>query len=143
MHIPRRKRLLMWGSQSWCRLTKEAAYGVYDDSAAPADIIWVRLASNNACTIRTAPQRQVIRSADGGNRRRQVCGKRKAVGGGINTLFYPSQAAFWLGAGLTLAGTPNDLSSYTCDFHDTVRGRRFLGGKIATLAASGTAQSDY
>ena len=131
----------MWGASSWCKITKESSYGVFDAAAIAADIVWVRLASNNACTIRSVPQRQIIRSADGGNRRRQVVSSRKVVSGNINTLWYPTQSAFWLGAALTL--TTNDLHSYTCDFWDTQQVHRFLGGKVASLNAAGTATGDY
>ncbi len=130
-----------WGAQSWVRLTREATYGVFDAGAIAANIIWARLYSNNGCTIRAVPQRQVIRSADGGNRRRQVVSSRKVVAGNINTLFYPTQAAFWLAAAVTL--TSNDLFSYTIDFWDTIAVHRFLGCKVHSLSLMGTAAGDF
>jgi hypothetical protein len=130
-----------WGSQSWARLTKESTYGVFDASAIPTNIIWCRLAANNSCTVRSVPQRMIIRSADADNRRRQVVASRQVVSGNLNTLWYPTQSAFWLGAALTL--TANDLPSYTLDFWDTQQGYRFTGGKIASLNCAGTATGDY
>jgi hypothetical protein len=132
---------MAWGSQSWVRLTKEATFGTFDASAIAANIVWARLHSNNGCTIRSTPQRQVIRSADGLNRRRQVVASRKVVAGNLNTLWYPTQSAFFLGAALTL--TSNDLASYTIDFWDTIQVHRFLGCKLTNLHIAGTAQADY
>ena len=129
-----------WGAQSWARLTRESTYGVFDAGALTANIIWVRLANNNACTVRSVPQRQIIRSADGGNRRRQVVASRSVVSGNLNTLWYPSQSEFWMAAALTL--TSNDLFSYTLDFWDTEQAYRFLGGKIGSLNCPGTATAD-
>lgn len=132
---------MSWGANSWLRITKEATYATFDGSASAGNIIWARLHSNNGCTIRSTPQRQIIRSADGGNRRRQVVSSRKVVAGNINTLFYPTQAAFWLAAATTL--TSNDLFSYTIDFWDTIAVHRFLGCKIHTLSLMGTAAGDF
>jgi hypothetical protein len=127
-----------WGANSWLRCTKETTYGTYDAAGAVA---WVRLVGNNAFTARAVPQRQVIRSADGGNRRVQVVANRKVVSGNLNTLFYPSQAGFFLDAALTL--TSNDLHSYTLDFFDTVQVHQLLGAKIQTMTLAGTATGDY
>lgn len=130
-----------WGAQQWLRCTKEATYGTYNASAPGGDITWFRLPGDNAFTMRSVPQRQTIRSADGGNRRRQVVANRKVVAGNLATLFYPSQAAYLLGAAITL--TSNDLASYTLDYWDTVQVHRFLGCKVGALSISGTAQGDY
>lgn len=130
-----------WGAQQWLRITKEATYGTFNGSAAPSDIIWIRLVGDNPFTMRAVPQRQVIRSADGGNRRVQQVAPRKLVQGNLNTLCYPSQMAYLLGAALTL--TSNELSSYTFDYFDTVQGMRFLGTKIASLGYTSGSDSDY
>jgi hypothetical protein len=132
---------MAWGAQQWVRITKEATYGTFDASALTADINWYRLTGNNPFTMRVTPQRQTIRSADGGNRRRQVVATRKVVAGNLSTQFYPSQAAKLLAAGMTL--TSNDLSSYTIDYWDTVQEQRFLGCKVQSLAATGTATGDH
>jgi hypothetical protein len=133
----------MWGAQQWCRITKESAFGVFDSGAAPASIVWVRLVGNNPFTLRAQPQRQIIRSADSGNRRVISVANRKVIAGNMNTIFYPTQAAFFLDAALTLTSTPSDLHSYTLDYWDTIRGHRFLGAKIESLTAAGTATGDY
>jgi Phage tail tube protein len=130
-----------WGANSWLRVTKESTYGIYDTGAAPANIAWIRLVGNNAFTVRSVPQRQIIRTADGGNRRLQVVANRHVVTGNLNTVFYPSQAHFFLDAALTL--TANDLFSYTLDFFDTVQVHSMLGAKIATMTIAGTATGDY
>jgi len=132
---------MAWGAQQWVRLTKEATFGTFDASATAPNINWLRLPGNNACTIRATPQRQIIRSADGGNRKRQVVANRKVVAGNISTLFYPTQAAKMFEAAMTL--TSNALPSYTVDYWDTVSEHRFLGCTVQSLAATGTATQDY
>jgi hypothetical protein len=127
-----------WGSLQWLRLTKETTYGSYDSAGA---IEWVRLVGNNPFTVRAVPQRQIIRTADGGNRRVNVCANRKVVSGNLNTAFYPTQASFFLNAALGL--TANDLPSYTLDYWDTVQVHRMLGSKVGTMTIAGTATGDY
>lgn len=131
---------MAWGAQSWLRITKESTYGTFDSGALTSNIAWVRLHSSNAFTMRAVPQVQVIRSADGGNRRRQLVASRKVVQGNLSTLFYPTQASFFLNAALTL--TSNDLASYTIDFWDSIQVHRFLGCKVSQLHLAGTAQAD-
>lgn len=130
-----------WGALQWLRATKESSYGEYDGGADPGDVHWFRLVGANAFGMRAVPQRQVIRSADGGNRRRQVVASRKVVSGRLNTLFYPSQAGFLLSAALDL--TAYDLASYTLDYFDTVQVQRFAGCKVGGLELQGTAEQDY
>ena len=127
-----------WGAQQWLKFTPESAYGTYD-SAGTA--FWIRLVDDTAFDMRSVVQRQIIRSADGGNRRRQLVSARKVVAGNLKTLFYPSQAATILGAALTL--TSNDLKSYTIDYYDSVQGMRFLGAKVGSLTVSTDSSSDY
>lgn len=130
-----------WGAMQWLRATKEAVYGEYNASAVAGDVCWFRLVGPNAFAMRAVPQRRVIRSADGGNRRRQQVAARKVVGGRLNTLFYPSQAQYLLDAALKL--TANDLPSYTLDYFDSVQVHRFLGSKVGALALDGSAEADH
>jgi hypothetical protein len=130
-----------WGAQQWLRLTKETAYGVRQSTPPGTDILYIRLYSDNAFTMRPVPQRQVIRTADAGNRRRQVVAGRKVYSGALNTLFYPSQAPYLLTAATAL--TSNDLTSYTVDYFDTVRVQGYLGCKIQSLGITSNATQDY
>lgn len=130
-----------WGAQQWVRVTKEATYGTFNGSAAAGDINWYRLPAGNPFTMRATPQRQVIRSADGGNRRRQVVATRKVLAGNLSTLFYPTQAAKIFEGAMTL--TSNQLPSYTIDFWDTVQEHRYTGCMITSLTATGNATQDY
>jgi hypothetical protein len=134
---------MAWGAQQWLRATKESTYGTYNSGASSGDIWWIRLHQNNPFTMRpdVSKTRKVIRSADGGNRRRQVVNARTVIGGRLVTPFYPTQAGFLLGWASTL--TSNDLPSYTLDFYDTLRTRRYLGVKIDQLQISGGDDSDY
>lgn len=132
-----------WGAQQWLRATKEATYGAFDGSALPANVHWIRLPTNNPFTMRPdkSKARKVIRSADGGNRRRQVVSARTILGGKLSTLFYPSQADYFLSWASTLAS--NALTSYTLDYFDTVRARRYLGVMVEQLKVASTAEQDY
>jgi hypothetical protein len=130
-----------WGAQQWLRITKESTYGVRGAGA----VAWVRLYQANPFTVRAVPQRQVIRSADASNRRRQVVAARKVYTGSMNTLFYPSQASFFLTAATTIGDTyTNDLDSYTIDYYDSTRTNfGLLGCKISQLTLSSSATQDY
>lgn len=130
-----------WGGQTWCRAVKEVSYGVRNPSPAPEDILWFRLIGDNSFTMRAAPQRQIIRSADAGNRRRQVVAARKAFTGTMSTACYPSQASFLFGLATLLTG--NDLASVTLDYFDSTRIQSYLGAKLQTIALTSSATQDY
>ena len=54
-----------WAGQTWLQLYQETAYGTF----APAgSLCSPRLYQGNSFTVRKVPQRQVIRTADAGNR---------------------------------------------------------------------------
>lgn len=120
-----------WGARQWLRLTKEATYGTYDSGGTTA---WIRLDTDNAFTPQIMVGRNPIRDAGGGNRRVQVVSSTHTVTGKLSTLLYPAQASAILAWATTL--TSNELSSYTADFYDSVRVRRFLGGKVDSLDLS-------
>lgn len=129
-----------WGAQQWLRATPETTFGQYN-SAGQAE--WLRLHANNAFSMRSdvSKTRKVIRSADGGNRRRQVVNARTVYGGKLVTPAYPSQMSWLLGWATTLSS--NNLSTYTLDFWDGVRARRYLGVMVDQLQLSGDDQSDF
>lgn len=117
-----------WSARQWLAMTPETTYGVYNTTGTQ---MWVRLTDNNAFTVRPKPLVATIRSADGGNRRRQRVSSREAVSGTLNTLFYPSQAPAMLSWGVNLNNyTPQ---SYTIDHFDSVRVRRYLGCLVKTM----------
>ena len=130
----------MWGAQSWVRFTKEVTYGVRNPSPGGTDVLWARLYNDNAFTMRPVVNRQIIRTADAGNRRRQVVHARTSLAGGLATLAYPSQMAYWW-ALCTL--TSNDLPSCTIDFFDSTRVIGYLGAKIGSMAYGSSATQDY
>ncbi len=130
-----------WGANSWLRFTKEASYGVRNPSPGGTDVCYVRLAQNNAFGMRVVPQRQIIRTAEAGNRRRIVVGARKMMSGNLATILYPTQAAFFLNAGCTL--TASDLPSYTVDYNDSTRVIGCLGVKVAKLNLPSTSNQDW
>ena len=130
-----------WGASTWCRLTTEQAgsYGVY---YASGTTISPSLDKPNAMTMRVMPQRQIIRTADGGNRRKWVVANRAVCTGTLNTLMHPDQATFWATA-LTPTGTPPVLPSITIDFWDTIQAWRFLGAVITDFKITASATADY
>lgn len=130
-----------WGGQTWCRATKEVDYGVRNPSPNPSDILYFRLIGDNSFTMRAAPQRQIIRSADAGNRKRQVVAARKAFTGSMSTACYPSQAEFLFGLATLLTGS--DLSSVTLDYFDSTRIQSYLGAKLQTIGLTSSATQDY
>ena len=82
-----------WGASTWLALVPELGYGVYN--VANTGIFYPSLYNSNAFTVRKVPQRQVIRTADGGNRRKLVTSGRKVFAGALNTLLHPDQCASW------------------------------------------------
>jgi hypothetical protein len=88
------------------------------------------------------PARQVIRTADAGNRRIQVVANRQVISGTLKTLLYPTQAAYIMTAN-TITGTPPVLPSYSFEFFDSTRVQRYLGGMCSGMRISSNAQQDY
>jgi hypothetical protein len=130
-----------WGAQQWLRLTRENAYGVRNPSPSGSDVLWIRLYQANPFGMRPVPQRQIIRSADAGNRRRQVVAARKVLTGTLNTLLYPSQASYLMTALTTFSS--NDLNSYTIDYFDSTRIQGYLGCKARVGTITSQATQDY
>ncbi len=90
--------------------------------------------------MRQVPLRQVIRSADAGNRPIQVVAGRRAFVGTLNTLFYPSQAPYIAGM---LALSSNILPSYSIEYWDSVQAWKLLGARVQSLTLTGSATQDY
>lgn len=80
-----------WGAQTWLSIFPELSYGVFNNAGA----FYPTLYGGNAFTMRKVPQRQVLRTADGGNRRKFVVANRFVYAGSLTTLLHPDQAAAW------------------------------------------------
>lgn len=121
--------------RQWLRLTKEATLGTFDASAAAENIVWPRLTADNAFSMIPQIEAYTINSFDARAEPVQFDSGRKMLSGQLTTPFYGSQAAFFLSAATTLVGTGSpatySLSSFTADFYDGVRTRRYLGCQIA------------
>jgi hypothetical protein len=126
-----------WGSRQWLRVTPEVTFGTYNTPGTGA--FWIRLSDDSAFTMEPTPKRWVVRSADGGNRPVLSGANRSSLEGDLKTLLYPVQAAQLLTMATTL--TSFDLASYTLDHFDTVRTRRYLGIKAASLAIAAAAET--
>jgi Phage tail tube protein len=126
-----------WAGQTWSEITQEATYGTYNANGATLFPVHF---NSNSFTVREVPQRQVIRTADAGNRAKQVVANRKVYQGTLNTLLYPTQAAYWATA-LTLSS--NTIPSYSFAFWDSIRARRYLGGMIQSFVITSSAMQDY
>ncbi len=125
-----------WAGQTWMSIYQESTYGQFNSGGS---IAYPRLAGGNAFTMRKVPQRQVIRTADAGNRPIQVVSARKVYAGTLNMLLYPSQASYWITALTGLSS--NALPSYSIQYWDSVQAWRFLGciaqsGKITSSATA-------
>jgi hypothetical protein len=127
-----------WAGQTWIEVVAESSYGVF---AAGGAKWYPVLDGGNSFTPRIVPARQVIRSADSGNRRRQVVANRQVIAGTLKTLLYPSQAAYIMTAATTL--TSNVLGSYSFQYFDSTRVQRYLGGMCSAMRISSNAQQDY
>jgi hypothetical protein len=90
-----------WGAMTWVIVVPEKGYGVPDVTGGNFNLtnaIYATLVGANSFTMRKQPIRQVIRTADGGNRRKFVVGSRRQYQGTLNTLFHPDQGVFWANA---------------------------------------------
>jgi hypothetical protein len=85
-----------WGAQTCVALVPELGYGLYN--SLNTGIFYPTLFGGNAFTMRKVPQRQTIRTADGGNKRKFVVASRYVYAGTLNTLLHPDQAASWVTA---------------------------------------------
>jgi Phage tail tube protein len=139
-----------WAGQTWLELIQEGtggtAYGVLNGSPSGSQIIYPTLYNANSFTVRKVPQRQVIRTADAGNRRRQVVAARQVYQGVLNTLLHPDQAAYWITAATVLtndAGGHPWLPSYTAHYWDSVQAWELLGGMIQSITITSSAMQDY
>jgi hypothetical protein len=126
-----------WAGQTWLQIYEETVYGTFNGAGA---MLAPRLYQGNSFSVRNAPARQVLRSADAGNRPIQVVANRHVYEGVLSTLLYPTQAAYWATA-LTLAS--NDLPSYSVTYWDSTQAWKLLGGKIRSWALTANAQQDY
>lgn len=128
---------MSWAGQTWCEIVQEATYGTFASGGAK---LYPVLHGSNAFTMRQVPMRKIIRSADAGNRKRQVVASRRAFTGTLTMPFYPSQAPYIAGM-LTL--TSNVLPSYSVLFWDSVQAWKFLGLRVASIAISCSAEAEY
>ena len=126
-----------WGAQQWMQITAETTYGTFATGGAK---LYPTLDKPNAFSMRVVPQRQIIRTADGGNRRKFVVASRSVCTGVLNTLMHPDQAAYWATA---LTPASNALPSYTLDYWDSVRANRYLGAIISDFTITASATADF
>jgi hypothetical protein len=128
----------MWAGQTWIQFLQETTYGTFNAAGAA---FYPRLYQGNSFTPRRVVQRQIIRTADAGNRRIQVVASRQVFSGTLKTLLYPTQASYVIGAATTL--TANVLNSYSCLYWDSVQAWKLLGGRVSAMRISSNAQQDY
>lgn len=131
-----------WAGQTWCEIFQETTYGTFNSAGATC---FPRLYGGNSFTVRRVPQRQVLRTADAGNRKIQVLANRRVFVGTLQTLIYPTQAAYWATA-LTLGTDSNGFitpPSYSFQYWDSIQAWRLLGGKVASLTLTSSAEQDY
>jgi hypothetical protein len=139
-----------WSGQTWIEIVQEgtagANYGIFNAAPAVGQVLYPSIYGGNAFTARDVPQRQVIRTADAGNRRREEVASRHVFTGSFNTLLRPDEALYWLTAATTLTADANGhlwLPSYSFLFYDSIRPWRFLGGMCQGATLTSTAMQDY
>jgi hypothetical protein len=116
---------------------KETTYGTFNGAGAT---LFPRLYNSNSFSMRRVPLRQIIRTADAGNVPIQVVAGRRAFTGTLNTLLYPTQAAY-----LATMFTPvaNVLPSYSIEYWDSVQAWKLLGVRAQSMTLTGSATQDY
>jgi hypothetical protein len=99
------------------RLTKEVAYNTFPTSPAGGTQQDIFLPVGNAMTVRAMPQFSEIRDAGQANRKIRKNIGRTAVSGSIQSLLFPTQAAYVLdlAAGITGVAPCLDLPSFSID----------------------------
>lgn|GEM_PF-4590780 len=139
-----------WAGQTWIEIVQEgtagANYGVFNTAPVAGQTLYPTIYGGNAFTVRRVPQRQVIRTADAGNRRKMVVANRTVYQGTFSTLLHPDQASYWLTAASTLsadAGGHLWLPSYSFNYWDSVQAWQLLGGMLQKLTITSNAQQDY
>lgn len=134
-----------WAGQTWIKVTQEGTggtgYGVFNSGAISAQILYPTINGGDSFTPREVPARQVIRTADAGNRRKMVVANFTAIAGRFNTLIHPDQAAYWITALTSL--TSNLLPSYTFDYFDSKDAWRLLGGTCRSATFAWSADQDW
>jgi Phage tail tube protein len=128
-----------WAGATWALLTTESSYGTYNVAGTT---LYPTLDGNNSFTMRPVPQRQIIRTADGGNRRKFVVANRTTCVGKLETVLHPDQCSFWATM-LTPTGSPAALPSFTIDYWDSVRAQRYLGAIPDSFTVTTSATQDY
>ena len=121
-----------WGASTWVAVIPELGYGVPWTAAPQANMLFPTLVGGNSFTMRKVPIRQVIRSADGGNRRKFVVGSRRVYTGSMTTLLHPDQCA-------NTATRPGWVPSFLSSGYGMATGQVALSG--TGTGASATAVS--
>lgn len=139
-----------WAGQTWLQFVQEgvggANFGTYNASPTAGQVIYPSLYQGNSFTPRNVPQRQEIRTADAGNRRRDVVAARHVLSGTLNTVLRPDEAAYWIAAVSSLTNDANGhpcLPSYSANFYDSSSAWRFLGGRCQSATLTSSAMQDY
>lgn len=139
---------MSWGARQWLRLTKESTYGTFNASPSAGEQIYIRLTGDNPFTVMPKPQPFEIVSCDAIGETVQEDNQIYFTDGNLTTPAYPSQMAFFLSqlTGAAGSGTPAvyALPSFTADYYDGARTRRYLGchfqtGMLAVPASGGPA----
>lgn len=139
---------MSWGARQWLRLTKESTYGTFNGSPGTGEQIWMRLTGDNPFTVMPKPQPYEIMSCDALGEPIQEDNQIFFTDGNLTCPAYPSQMAFLLNqlTGIAGSGTPAvySLPSFTADYFDGARTRRYLGchmqaGTLAVPATGGPA----
>jgi hypothetical protein len=121
----------------WVAFYPETTFGVWNVAATPT---WIPITDGNQFKYELTPGRQVYRSADARNRPSFEVSSRKMLSGTLTTKLFsdgtsPNTFADSI-LDLTTTLTSDDIKSFSIQYQDSRRTRRWLGNKIRRLAAT-------
>ena len=137
----------VWAGQQLLLLSLEedntgnSTYGIYPTKTTPVlntDFIWLDLDQDDAFAVETDPQYTTIRTASSLNEVVSAQTSRYLVQGAQSSNFRPEHAPFLLKLLFGRTATGQGWS-YSADWFDSTRTRRFVGGKVGQGVLSGTA----
>jgi hypothetical protein len=131
-------------SRELLRLTKEAAYGVYDTTPDAADVITIDIQEDNGWTVRENPEFWDIRSAASNNQIVKTGSDISNVAGDLKLYMRGSYSKFLIDLATLLSGSNcKDLGSFTADYGTftedgtcTAAFTRYLGCKFSSMKLS-------
>lgn len=123
----------------YLRVIRETAFGQTPENPSAEDVAYLRLDQANAFTVRRKPITVDLPGLELGNLLVRRISARHEVTGRLSTLLDHARAALLLDWAAGLAD--GEIPSFTCDYFDGLRRRRYLGVKVERLTITSAAES--